>query len=266
MRIFRKKFPHRGIYMKTCYFTATGNSLYVARRIGGEALSIPKLMREDRIEIEDDVVGIVCPIYGGQMPKMVRAFLDKAKIEADYVFFVYTYGTAHSVAKPNAVMAADMAKLKLDYVNAIRMVDNYLPGFEMKHQIRTAGKKHIEEQIEKVCEDISGRVVNVGTVGSVKRAGLSVVNGFIKGVILGGKTAQKYRVNDSCTRCGLCAKVCPADNITVDSKVHFGNKCEVCYACLHVCPKNAIHLRFERSSARFRNEHVSVKDIIEANE
>ena len=55
--------------MKTCYFTATGNSLYVARRIGGEALSIPKLMREDKIEIEDDVVGIVCPIYGGQMPR-----------------------------------------------------------------------------------------------------------------------------------------------------------------------------------------------------
>jgi ferredoxin/protein involved in ribonucleotide reduction len=252
--------------MKTCYFTATGNSLYVARRIGGELLSIPKLMREGKIEIKDDVVGIVCPIYGGQMPKMVRAFMDKAKIEAGYVFFVYTYGTSYSVAKANAALAAGETKLSLDYVNAIRMVDNYLPGFEMKHQIETAGKKHIEEQIDKACRDISGRVVNVGGVGPVKKAGLSVVNGLIKGSILKDKTARKYRVSDACTRCGLCARVCPADNITVDSKVRFGDKCEVCYACLHICPKNAIHLRFERSSARFRNEHVSVKDIIAANE
>ena len=31
--------------MKTCYFTATGNCLYVARMIGGELLSIPQLMK-----------------------------------------------------------------------------------------------------------------------------------------------------------------------------------------------------------------------------
>ena len=48
--------------MTICYFTASGNSLYVARRIGGNLLSIPKLMRQDKIEIEDDAVGIVCPV------------------------------------------------------------------------------------------------------------------------------------------------------------------------------------------------------------
>ena len=252
--------------MKTCYFTATGNSLYVARRIGGEALSIPKLMREDRIEIEDDVVGIVCPIYGGQMPKMVGAFLGKARIKADYVFIVYTYGTSYSIAKPNAAMAAGKVKLRLDYVNAVRMVDNFVPLFEIQHQIDTAGEKHIEEQIDKVRRDITDRVKNVRKVGAAKRVGLSMLNGMIKGGLLRGKAARKYKVNDACTRCGLCARVCPADNITVDSRVHFADKCEVCYACVHICPKNAIHLNFEKSSARFRNEHVSVKDIIDANE
>ncbi len=49
--------------MKTLYFTGTGNCLHVARQIGGELLSIPKLMKEEVIEIEDDAVGIVCPIY-----------------------------------------------------------------------------------------------------------------------------------------------------------------------------------------------------------
>lgn len=47
--------------MTICYFSATGNSLYVARRIGGELLSIPQLMRQDEITIEDDAIGVVCP-------------------------------------------------------------------------------------------------------------------------------------------------------------------------------------------------------------
>lgn len=54
--------------MKIFYFTGTGNSLYVAQQLGGELLSIPQVMKDDRIEIQDEAVGIVCPIYAGDMP------------------------------------------------------------------------------------------------------------------------------------------------------------------------------------------------------
>ena len=70
--------------MKVCYFTVTGNSLYVAKRIGGDRLSVPQLMKQDSIELQDDAVGIVCPVYGGEMPKMVRRFLKKAQIRTDF--------------------------------------------------------------------------------------------------------------------------------------------------------------------------------------
>lgn len=32
---------------------------------------------------------------------------------------------------------------------------------------------------------------------------------------------------DACIRCGVCAKVCPADNITVTDKVVFSHRCKV---------------------------------------
>ena len=48
--------------MTICYFTATGNCLYMARRIGETLLSIPQLMRQKVITIEDDAVGVVCPV------------------------------------------------------------------------------------------------------------------------------------------------------------------------------------------------------------
>ena len=66
--------------MKVCFFTATGNSLYVAKKIGGELLSVPQLMRQGEMEISDDAVGIVCPVYAGQMPMMVKSFIEKANL------------------------------------------------------------------------------------------------------------------------------------------------------------------------------------------
>ena len=97
--------------MKIFYFTGTGNSLYVAQQLGGELLSIPQVMKDDRIEIQDEAVGIVCPIYSGDMPKMVHHFLERAKIETDYFFMVYTYGMDATVATPHAPEAARGAEL-----------------------------------------------------------------------------------------------------------------------------------------------------------
>ena len=72
--------------MTICYFTASGNCLYVARQIGGTLLSIPQLMRQESIEIQDDAVGVVCPVYNAEMPMMVRDFMRKACIRTEYFF------------------------------------------------------------------------------------------------------------------------------------------------------------------------------------
>ena len=143
--------------MKTCYFTATGNCLYVARRIGGELLSIPQLMRSGSMDISDDAVGVVCPVYACEMPMMVREFMAKASIRAEYFFFVYTYGMGYGEAFAHAELAARERGLTISYINAIQMVDNYLPVFEMQDQIRTLPAKDVEGHADMVCRDIRER-------------------------------------------------------------------------------------------------------------
>ncbi len=251
--------------MTVCYFTASGNCLYVARRIGGELLSIPQLMRQARIELEDDAVGIVCPVYAAEMPMMVREFLAKAHIRTDYFFFIYTYGMGYGEAFAHAELAARDAGVKLSYIGAVQMVDNYLPIFKMREQIDTLPQKNVEGQIEAVCRDIAERKQVTVKVTAAARAQMAMYKNMLAKKILRKDTAQSYIVTDACIRCGICAKVCPADNITVTDKVRFSDRCEVCYACLHNCPHSAIHLKKEASEARFRNEHVSLKDIIDAN-
>ena len=93
--------------MTVCYFTASGNCLYVARRIGGTLRSIPQLMRQDTIELEDDAIGIVAPVYAVEMPMMVKAFLKKSRIKTAYFFFVFTYGMGYAEAFAHVKQACD---------------------------------------------------------------------------------------------------------------------------------------------------------------
>lgn len=252
--------------MTVCYFTASGNCLYVARRIGGTLLSIPQLMRQETIEIADDAVGIVCPVYNCEMPMMVRAFMQKAHISTPYFFYVYTYGMGFGEAYARAKLSAGEAGLELSYVNAVQMVDNFLPYFNMQEQIDTLPQKNVEGQLETVCGEIAARKTVKVEITADTRAQMELYRERLAKRFLRKDTAQSYLVTDACVHCGICAKVCPADNITVtEDAVTFSDHCEVCYACLHNCPHNAIHLPVEAGTVRFRNEHVRLRDIIEAN-
>lgn len=50
------------------YFTGTGNSLYVAKELAADFVSIPQVLKEERLEFSADSIGIVCPVYGHEMP------------------------------------------------------------------------------------------------------------------------------------------------------------------------------------------------------
>ena len=65
--------------------------------------------------------------------------------------------------------------MRLDYVAEIKMVDNYLPGFEMEEQIRTAPEKKIDEQIRAVCGDIASRKREKYRVSVAQKASMAMI-------------------------------------------------------------------------------------------
>ncbi|NRW84548.1 hypothetical protein FHX28_003877 [Clostridium beijerinckii] len=44
--------------MKILYFTATGNSLYIAKSLGSDYYSIPKLIKEDKYDLKMKKLGL----------------------------------------------------------------------------------------------------------------------------------------------------------------------------------------------------------------
>jgi len=44
-----------------------------------------------------------------------------------------------------------------------------------------------------------------------------------------------------CTKCGLCAKLCPVNNIEMKEFPEFKDKCVMCMRCKAFCPQQAIY-------------------------
>ncbi len=250
--------------MTIFYFTSTGNCLAVAKKIGGNLVSIPQVIDMPDLHYKDDVIGLIFPIYGFGMPKMVRQFLTIASWEADYSFAIGAYGNLPGAAMMNVQKFAAKHGQRFDYAESLLMVDNYLPGFDMTDQIARLPKKYVDEHLSRIMTDIQNRRTLQSQAGLGWRAFTAVMRSG-ENLFMNGKQAQRYIINENCTQCGICAKVCPAENICVTDKVVFKNQCEGCLGCVHLCPQNAIHMKNEKSAARWRNSEVSLSEMIVAN-
>ena len=78
------------------YFTGTGNSLYVAKQLDAERISIPQALKQENMTFEAPAIGVVCPVYGHEMPGMVKEFLQKATFQTSYFYLILTYGACEA--------------------------------------------------------------------------------------------------------------------------------------------------------------------------
>lgn len=78
-----------------------------------------------------------------------------------------------------------------------------------------------------------------------------------------------YEITDDCIGCGVCTKVCPKKCFHMEGQKSIWNKtgCISCMACIHACPMLAIQLKMPEKNprARYRNENVSLCEIVDAN-
>lgn len=251
--------------MKVFYFTGTGNSLAVAKAIGGEAISIPQVINDEDLSFTDDAIGIVFPLYWMTAPKMVREFIDRAQLQADYRFAIATYGNFAGSGVADVQSRASKQGWSFDYTATLLMVDNYLPLFEIDDQIAKLPSKGTDAALQAIVGDIAARKSSLFKASLNDKFLTKATAGGLKKMER-GTIARTFSVDENCTHCGTCAQVCPKGNVVVgDAGVAFGMNCASCYACIHNCPVAAIHMSDEQSAVRWRNPSVTVAEIIAAN-
>jgi ferredoxin len=256
--------------MKIFYFTATGNSLAVAKRIGGEGselISIAQVLKlQGHPSYEGDAIGVIFPTYGCSVPRIVEKFLQKTTFRADYLFAVQTYGANRGTACRDLQRLMEGKPKRFDYIGGVLMLDNCQPQFDIAKQREGLPKKDVEGQMVRLKKDISERRRFIPKNNLTDKLLRWVSKTFFSYFEKPDFAERNFGVNEEeCILCGTCAKVCPAANVIIGAHVTFADHCANCQACVHACPKHAIHTRGERNTERWRNPEVKLVEIIRAN-
>lgn len=251
------------------YFSGTGNSLAVARAMAGklgDAKCIPMAHRD----AEDPtptagIVGLIFPVYVFGLPKIVTRFIKKLKIPNDtYLFAVAVNGGMPCATLRQAERLCSDQGMTLSSGFSVRMVDNYTPiagAIPLEKQ-----KIRFEEaalRIEGFCAAIRNRQRSI-------HPGLPIGNRLFSGMYRkwvknASKIDKPFTADSNCNGCGVCEKVCPVENITMNDRLQpaWRHHCEGCFACLHWCPQQAIQYG-KKTIGRTRYHHpdVTIKDIM----
>ena len=229
------------------YFSGTGNSNYVAKRIA-DALGDEILNLNDRIKSGDtssvetgERVIIVTPTYAWRIPRIVRDWLRKTELRgAKQAWFVMTCGSEIGNAdKYNRELCAEKAISCMGTVQIV-MPENYIAMFSAPQadEAREIVAK-TEPNIDCVIASIQSNQPFAPTRNNLYDRFMSgPVNPIFYKFFV---KADAFTVSDACIGCGQCAKLCPMNNVTLkDGKPVWGKACTHCMACICYCPKEAI--------------------------
>ncbi len=248
------------------YFSATGNSLAVARDIASELKDarlapITKSFDYDGAE-QFDTVGIIFPVYMFGLPLILVDFLKTLKVRPGaYIFTVATLGglpgRAHSLA--SNILKGRGIKLASGF--SVTMPGNYTPLYGAISKETQDGMFQREKlKVKQIAKFVSQRKYGIFEEKPFLVNFLIYVLLYRAGSAQIPASARGFWITDACIKCGRCARVCPVANIEIkDGKPVWLNRCQHCMACLQWCPVEAIQYK----KATLGKKHYHHPDISE---
>lgn len=245
------------------YFSGTGNSKFIADRVAGaineQAINITDCVQNSQFTFnlaDGESLGIVVPVYYYGIPIIASEFLSNLKIQSGHDY--YSYAIINCGGSTGDTARYVSRHIKLDAVYGIMTPGNYVPMFKMEsdniinEQLNAA--EHDADKIAKLIKNRATGSYNKFT-GRLPR----LMSFFAYPMYEHGRKTKKFKVNDNCTGCGLCEKVCPRKIIDCaehQKPVWTQRQCEICLACLHRCPVAAIDYGKSAGRGRYLNPRV----------
>lgn len=259
------------------YFSATGNSLALARNIAmelgeTELISIPKI-NGNCVTVIAPRIGLVFPVYAWGLPRIVADFVKKLKLDKDqYIFAVATAGgtPCNTLMELRKLLRKGGADLNAGFVVK---ESNHSPMSEdeplIKFVSNIAGKqpelsqKRLPEIINTIKSNQQHRLESSSTLANFFGSLLHKV-----AIVSFQKMDRDFWVNDQCNLCKTCVRICPRGNIKIaDHKPTWNQNCELCFGCFQWCPQKAI--QYQKDSVTMERSHhpqITTKDIVVRNE
>lgn len=251
--------------MKIYYFTSTGNSLYVAKKIKSkisncQLISIPKALKEENFNIKDEVIGLIYPIHCGSLPIVVEDFISKLKVnDKTYIFAIgVTGGGGAKESFPHINELLDNKNELSNYLT-VKYISNYTRSGRNPTKERVLKSIELNESlIDEFIESLKKREINKVNYKRGNRLFYNAWKNWFK------NKDKSFNANDECIGCEMCKTICPVDDIKIiNNKPTWLGKCTDCMACINICPKEAINIGSKTlKKNRYRNPFIDVKELI----
>jgi NAD-dependent dihydropyrimidine dehydrogenase PreA subunit len=248
------------------WFSGTGNTLLAARAMRDKFMAAGIKVNLVRIEDTDPgdidprhTIGLAVPVACQSTYPLVWDFVRKLpKTNGTKIFLIDT------LAKVSGGIVAPMGKnlaakgYKPIGAKEIIMPTNFLC-------------KNVDEVKNQACVEIGLEAARQFAHDLTANRSVWKQSSFIQWVIyctsvgkmtwwFMRKLMKMHADPDTCTKCGLCEKLCPVGNISVkDAPPLFANKCQACQRCFAFCPTNAIQIG-KKNLAQY--QAVAIDDIL----
>ncbi|WP_171014967.1 EFR1 family ferrodoxin [Culicoidibacter larvae] len=228
-------------------FTGTGNSLHLANEISIHIDNVEILPIQAGIAIPTlkpaASIGIIFPVFFMDAPGLVKTYLSQLQIEANIDTYIYSVATCgrypgNALASIRKILQSKDAGL--NFAMPFIMPDSIpFPEFiKMQAKTRQQQESRYKEQFKRLIAAISARkhkkaspmLPPVTLIAHIRSKNVSNFD-------------ENFAVTDKCISCGICAKVCGANNITITNEgdyPQFNHNCAACMACFNYCPQDAI--------------------------
>ncbi len=250
------------------YFSTSGNSLYTAKEIAkhlkdAKIISIVDAFYKKEFKYEAETIGFVYPIYASGLPPMVSEFISKLQLNKDsYIFAAECTGGGKGITFSMINKLLYPKNLSLSNGEKFLLNSNY---------IRMGRNPKVGEDAKKVIDSNKFKIENF-TLSILNRESKDLKEKHTRINLLlyklwkdGFKNKDKnFNINEFCTACGICAKICPNENIEiVDEGPKWKGNCCDCMGCVNNCPHKCINIGNKtKKKNRYKNPYILTSELL----
>jgi len=239
------------------YFSQTGQTLKVAEAMAEglrgkkHTVNVLPMRKVKPADIEMyDLLGVGSPCFESQAPKPVHDWLDQWPALHDKPVFVF----ATSGGAPGRVLYDLTRALR---GRGARVIGGFMCRGTVHHPApclngRLPNRPNAEDLVQaRAFASAIDKYLQSGSSGTMPESRLDALKpawsfyhliGLIAKPFLLRMVLPKPKLDKNlCNQCGLCAKECPVNSVTLAPYPVLDSGCIRCYHCQNVCPQDALN-------------------------